>query len=75
MVLGTHTAENEQNTLMVVKVRLPNEDAEIDARKYDDQQGGEFRSNSRAPSLLICVFPQSLEATEAWLVKSKQSLK
>jgi hypothetical protein len=25
---------------MVVKVRLPNEDAEIDARKYDDQQGG-----------------------------------
>jgi len=40
MVLGTHTAENEQNTLMVVKIRLPNEDAEIDARKYDDQQGG-----------------------------------
>eukprot|EP00271_Cylindrocystis_brebissonii_P000883 TRINITY_DN11054_c0_g1_i1.p1 TRINITY_DN11054_c0_g1~~TRINITY_DN11054_c0_g1_i1.p1 ORF type:complete len:458 (-),score=116.75 TRINITY_DN11054_c0_g1_i1:310-1683(-) len=39
MVLGTHTADNEQNFLTLAEVQLPLEDAEIDARQYDDERG------------------------------------
>jgi len=39
MLLGTHTADDAQNHLLVVSVRLPNEDTEIDARQYDDERG------------------------------------
>ena len=39
MVLGTHTTEGEQNYLMIAEAKLPNEDAEVDARKYDDERG------------------------------------
>jgi len=37
LLLGTHTSGQEQNYLMVAEVRLPLEDTEIDARKYDDE--------------------------------------
>ncbi|DAZ93012.1 TPA: hypothetical protein N0F65_011305 [Lagenidium giganteum] len=37
LLLGTHTSGAEQNYLMVAEVRLPLEDTEIDARKYDDE--------------------------------------
>lgn len=40
MVLGTHTSGNEQNYLMVATTRIPHPEAEIDARKYDDEKGG-----------------------------------
>eukprot|EP00516_Mucochytrium_quahogii_P007681 CAMPEP_0203754246 /NCGR_PEP_ID=MMETSP0098-20131031/7870_1 /ASSEMBLY_ACC=CAM_ASM_000208 /TAXON_ID=96639 /ORGANISM=" , Strain NY0313808BC1" /LENGTH=427 /DNA_ID=CAMNT_0050645163 /DNA_START=73 /DNA_END=1353 /DNA_ORIENTATION=- len=39
LLLGTHTAASEQNHLMIAQVKLPKEDAEIDARKYDDERG------------------------------------
>ena len=47
MVIGTHTsplsaeqgAPNEQNHLIIAKVKLPNENTELDVRKYDDQRG------------------------------------
>jgi len=39
LVLGTHTTDGEQNYLMIAEARLPNEDAEIDNRKYDDERG------------------------------------
>lgn len=39
LVLGTHTSDAEQNYLMIAKVHLPIEDANIDPRKYDDQKG------------------------------------
>ena len=39
LVLGTHTSDAEQNYLMIAEARIPNEDAEIDARKYDDERG------------------------------------
>lgn len=39
MVLGTHTSGSEQNYLMLATVKLPNEDTEIDARKYDEEKG------------------------------------
>jgi len=39
MVLGTHTTEGEQNYLMIAEAKLPNEDAEVDVRKYDDERG------------------------------------
>lgn len=37
LLLGTHTSGDEMNYLMVAEVRLPLEDTEIDARKYDDE--------------------------------------
>lgn len=40
LILGTHTSDNEQNHLVIAEVQLPNDDALIDARKYDDERGG-----------------------------------
>jgi hypothetical protein len=40
MVLGTHTSGQETNHLCIATVRLPTEDTEIDARKYDEEKGG-----------------------------------
>lgn len=68
VVLGTHTADNEQNMLIVAKVRLPNEDAEIDARKYDEQEGGTARvqmPQARTPSTTLDCLAQSWAAMEA----------
>jgi histone-binding protein RBBP4 len=39
MLLGTHTSNSEPNYLMVADVILPTPEAEIDARKYDDERG------------------------------------
>lgn len=39
MVLGTHTSDNEPNYLMLAQVQLPVEDAEGDARQYEDEHG------------------------------------
>lgn len=39
MILGTHTSDNEPNHLMLAQVQLPLEDAENDARQYDDEHG------------------------------------
>jgi histone-binding protein RBBP4 len=39
MILGTHTSDNEPNYLMLAQVQLPLEDAENDARQYDDERG------------------------------------
>ncbi|KAM7470404.1 hypothetical protein LguiA_008587 [Lonicera macranthoides] len=38
MILGTHTFENEPNYLMLAQVQFPLEDAENDARHYDDDR-------------------------------------
>ena len=40
LILGTHT-EDEQNHLMLATVRLPTEDAVIDARSFDEEKLGE----------------------------------
>lgn len=39
LLLGTHTSNSEPNYLMVADVTLPSPEAEIDARKYDDERG------------------------------------
>jgi histone-binding protein RBBP4 len=39
LLLGTHTSDGEQNHLMIATCRLPKPDAEVDARKYDDEHG------------------------------------
>ncbi|EGD82175.1 histone-binding protein RBBP4 [Salpingoeca rosetta] len=39
IILGTHTSGDEPNYLIVANVQLPNSDATIDARKYDDEKG------------------------------------
>jgi histone-binding protein RBBP4 len=41
LVLGTHTAEGEQNFLMLAEVRLPLADAEVDGRGAADDDRGE----------------------------------
>lgn len=46
LILGTHTSDAEQNYLMIAKVHLPIEDANIDPRKYDDQKGGNIQQIS-----------------------------
>ena len=38
MIIGTHTAEGEQNYLMVASASLPTMSAEIDAREYNDEK-------------------------------------
>lgn len=38
VILGTHTSSGEQNYLMLAELRLPSEDATIDATKYDHQK-------------------------------------
>ena len=42
LLLGTHTSDSENNHVMIATVRLPLEDTQIDARKYDDEKGGTF---------------------------------
>lgn len=39
IILGTHTSGSEQNYLCIANVKLPTEDAQIDARKYDEEKG------------------------------------
>ena len=39
LVLGTHTSDAEQNYLMIAEVRLPKEETEFPAHKYDDSKG------------------------------------
>jgi histone-binding protein RBBP4 len=36
LLLGTHTGGNEKNFLMVAEVKLPLDDTEVDARKYNN---------------------------------------
>ena len=46
LLLGTHTSNSEPNYLMVADVTLPSPEAEIDARKYDDERGEVVRDYS-----------------------------
>lgn len=39
IILGTHTSGDEQNHLIIANVQLPNEDAQVNARKYDEDRG------------------------------------
>lgn len=39
LLLGTHTSQGEQNYLLLAHVNLPLPDAEIDAKKYEDERG------------------------------------
>lgn len=44
LLLGTNTSGQEHEFLMIASVHLPNEDAEIDARKHSDdgEEAGGF---------------------------------
>lgn len=55
LLLGTHTSSDEQNYLMVADVRLPKEDTEIDARKFDEEQGGKNHITLLVLAGMICV--------------------
>jgi len=39
LILGTHTAEGEQNYLQIASVRLPKDTTQLDGRKFDDEKG------------------------------------
>lgn len=50
LLAGTHTSDSEQNYLLVIDCNLPNEDTEVDVRKYDDEAGtttGGFGGNDQ----------------------------
>jgi len=71
LLLGTHTAEGEQNYLMVADVRLPMSSAEVDGSKYDDtdrkcsmKTGISFHFGS---PLFIFFFPSLLDFFESVL--------
>ena len=53
LLLGTHTSNSEPNYLMVADVTLPSPEAEIDARKYDDERGEVVRDSS--PKVFLSV--------------------
>lgn len=40
LLIGTHTSDGEPNYLQIATVQVPNEDVEVDARKFDDEKGG-----------------------------------
>ena len=40
LILGTHTSDSEKNHLMIAKVLLPLDGADVDITKYDESQGG-----------------------------------
>jgi hypothetical protein len=81
VILGTHTNKAETNYLMVATVRLPREDAEIDASKYDEERGGKrfpanvccerrlpSRGAAAAESGLVFDFPASrLFVLQSWV--------
>ena len=39
LLIGTQTSNSEPNSVILMKVKLPLEDTEIDVRKYDDENG------------------------------------
>jgi histone-binding protein RBBP4 len=39
LLLGTHTSSDEQNHVVIANVKLPNEEAQIDASRYDSDKG------------------------------------
>lgn len=39
LLLGTHTSSDEQNHLVIASVKLPNDDAQVDAGCYDSDRG------------------------------------
>ena len=39
LLLGTHTSD-EMNHVMIAKLLLPNDDAQFDASRYDNDRGG-----------------------------------
>ena len=46
LILGTYAGGSEQNHLMIADVLLPLPELEIDARRYDDERGGECNCTS-----------------------------
>lgn len=73
MVLGTHTSGSEQNYLMVATTRIPHPEAEIDARKYDDEKGGALsrlpHASDRIPVALTLPWRRaapSLALSQSW---------
>ena len=52
LIIGTHTSEGEANYLMIAKVKIPNDDAPVDLKQYDDQRG-EIGGYGGAPGVKI----------------------
>ncbi|ORX89300.1 WD40 repeat-like protein [Basidiobolus meristosporus CBS 931.73] len=39
VLLGTHTSDTEQNYLQIAQIQIPDDNVEIDTRKYDNDKG------------------------------------
>ena len=42
LIIGTHTSDGEQNHLMIADVRVPTDSAEVEGRKYEDKEAGDY---------------------------------
>ncbi|KAF8683049.1 hypothetical protein HU200_045033 [Digitaria exilis] len=66
MILGTHTSDNEPNYLMLAQVQLPLDDAEADARHYDDDHadiGGFGAASGKVGFLSFACVPLRFSST------------
>lgn len=70
LLLGTHTSGAEQNHLMIAEVRLPLEDTEIDARKYDEESQGALMLMSSS----LSSTPRESHARRTWFMQSWAAL-
>ena len=58
MILGTRTYDNDPNYLTLAQVKLPLEDAENDAREYDDERreiGGFGCANGKVRLMILSM--------------------
>ena len=39
VLLGTHTSDETPNYLQIATVQLPNENVQVDSRKFDEEKG------------------------------------
>jgi len=55
LAMGTHTAPDVQNYLMIVEVKLPLDDSPVDPRMYDDQKGDVGNLGSVIPAKIDII--------------------
>ena len=42
LLMGTHTSDGEPNHVLIAEMRMPRDDAKVDARKFDQTDAGGF---------------------------------
>lgn len=55
LLLGTHTNDEDPNYIMIASVQLPNDNQDIDLRKYEESTNGEFSPVITLPVLTFIL--------------------